>query len=133
MDLTFTAEDEKFRAEVAQWMRDNLSGEFACVKGRGGPGDEHALFEERRAWERRLAAGGWTCVGWPAEHGGRDLSLMQQVIFFEEYARAGGPGRAGHIGEGLLGPTVIAFGTEEQKKRFLPPIVAGEELWCQGY
>jgi len=133
MDLRFTEEDEKFRAEVAAWMADNLTGEFAALKGRGGPGDEHVMFDERRAWERRLAEGGWTCVSWPKEHGGRDLSLMQQVIFFEEYARAGGPGRVGHIGETLLGPTLIAFGTEEQKKRFLPAIVSGEELWCQGY
>lgn len=133
MDLRFTEEDERFRAEVAQWMGDNLAGEFACVKGRGGPGDEHAMFEERRAWEKRLAAGGWTCVAWPKRYGGRELSLMQQVIFFEEYARAGGPGRVGHIGETLLGPTVIAFGSEEQKRRFLPPIVSGDELWCQGY
>ncbi len=133
MDLTFTEEDEKFRREVAEWMADNLTGEFACVKGRGGPGDEHSMFEERRAWEKRLAEGGWTCVTWPKEHGGRDLPLMQQVIFFEEYARAGGPGRVGHIGETLLGPTVIAFGTDEQKRRFLPAILSGEELWCQGY
>ena len=133
MDLRFTEADEEFRREVAEWMADNLTGEFAAVKGRGGPGDEHSMFEERRAWERRLAEGGWTCVTWPKEYGGRDLSLMQQVIFFEEYARAGGPGRVGHIGETLLGPTLIAFGTEEQKKRFLPAIVSGEELWCQGY
>ena len=133
MDLRFSEEDERFRREVATWLADNLTGEFAALRGRGGPGDEHALFEERRAWERKLGAGGWTCVGWPKEHGGRGLSLMQQVIFHEEYARAGGPGRLGHIGETLLGPTVIAFGSEEQKRRFLPPIVAGEELWCQGY
>ena len=133
MDLRFTEEDESFRREVAEWMNDNLRGEFAAVKGRGGPGDEHAMFDERRAWERKLAEGGWTCVGWPKEHGGRDLSLMQQVIFFEEYARAGGPGRVGHIGETLLGPTIIAFGSDEQKKRFLPKIVSGDELWCQGY
>jgi len=133
MDLRFSEEDERFRREVATWLADNLTGEFAALRGRGGPGDEHALFAERRAWEKKLAAGGWTCVAWPVEHGGRGLSLMQQVIFFEEYARAGGPGRVGHIGETLLGPTLIAFGSEAQQRRFLPPIVAGEELWCQGY
>ena len=133
MDLRFSEADEAFRREVAQWLADNLVGEFAPLRGRGGPGDEHVLLEERRAWERRLGAAGWTCVGWPTEYGGRGLSLMQQVIFFEEYARAQGPGRLGHIGETLLGPTIIAFGTEAQKRRFLPPIVKGEELWCQGY
>jgi len=133
MDLHFTAADEAFRAEVAQWLADNLVGEFAALRGRGGPGDEHVLLAERRAWERKLGAAGWTCVGWPQAYGGRGLSLMQQVIFFEEYARAEGPGRLGHIGETLLGPTLIAFGTDAQKRRFLPPIIAGEELWCQGY
>jgi alkylation response protein AidB-like acyl-CoA dehydrogenase len=133
VDLRFSEEDEVFRGEVAQWLADHLSGEFAELRGRGGPGDESALIEERRAWERKLGEAGWTCVGWPLECGGRGLSLMQQVIFYEEYARAGGPGRLGHIGEGLAGPTIIHFGTEEQKQRFLPGIVKGEDLWCQGY
>ncbi len=133
MHLRFSEEEEAFRREVAAWLADQLSGEFAAVRGRGGPGDEHALLDERRAWERKLAEGGWTCIGWPRECGGRGASLTEQVIFYEEYARAGGPGRLGHIGEGLLGPTVIAFGSEEQKRRFLPPIVRGEEIWCQGY
>ena len=133
MDLRFSAADEAFRAEVARWLADNLVGDVAPLRGRGGPGDEHVLIEERRAWERTLGEGGWTCVGWPKEYGGRGLSLLQQVIFFEEYARARGPGRLGHIGETLLGPTIMAFGTAAQKRRFLPPIVKGEELWCQGY
>ncbi|MBA2283223.1 MAG: acyl-CoA dehydrogenase family protein [Actinomycetota bacterium] len=133
MDLRYSAEDEAFRAEVRDFLETSLSGEFAVVRGRGGPGDEHALFDERLAWERHLGAHGWTCVGWPKEHGGRGLSLHQQVIYFAEYAAAWAPGRVGHIGETLLGPTVIAFGTAEQQQRFLPPIVRGEELWCQGY
>ncbi|MGH0030304.1 MAG: acyl-CoA dehydrogenase family protein [Myxococcota bacterium] len=133
MQLRFSPEDEAFRKEVAGWLADHLVGEFEAIKGRGGPGDENAFVDERRAWERKLGDAGWTCIGWPTEHGGRGASLAQQVIFYEEYARAGGPGRAGHIGETLLGPTLIAFGSEEQKQRFLPPIVRGEELWCQGY
>lgn len=133
MDLRFSDEDEAFRKEIAGWLADNLRGEFETVRGRGGPGDEHALLDERRAWERKLGAAGWACVGWPKECGGRGLSLSQQVIYHEEYARAEGPGRLGHIGETLLGPTIIAFGSEAQKKRFLPPIVAADELWCQGY
>jgi alkylation response protein AidB-like acyl-CoA dehydrogenase len=133
MKLSFSAEDEQFRAEVAGWLQDNLSGEFEKLKYRGGPGDEHMYPGERQVWEQKLAEGGWTCVGWPQEYGGRGCSIEQQVIFFEEYARAGAPGRVGHIGEGLTGPTLIAFGTEEQKQRYLPGIVAGTELWCQGY
>ena len=133
MDLRFSPQDEAFRHEAAAWLDHHLSGEFAGVRGRGGPGDEHALFDERLAWERKLGAAGWNCVGWPKEYGGRGATLSEQVIFHEEYARAGGPGRLGHIGETLLGPTVMAFGSEEQKRRFLGPIVRAEELWCQGY
>jgi alkylation response protein AidB-like acyl-CoA dehydrogenase len=133
MDLSFTPEQERFRKEVRSYLDDLLHGEFAEIRGRGGPGDEHSCFEERLAWEQRLGADGWTCVGWPTEFGGRGLPLHQQVIYFEEYARAGGPGRLGHIGEGLIGPTLIHFGTPEQQRRFLPPIRLGQELWCQGY
>ena len=133
MDLRFTPEEEAFRKEVRTYLDELLHGEFAVIRGRGGPGDEHAFFDERLAWEQRLGADGWTCVGWPVEFGGRGLPLNQQVIYFEEYARAGGPGRLGHIGEGLIGPTLIHFGSPEQQHRFLPAIVAGEELWCQGY
>lgn len=133
MDLRFSAEDEAFRDEIRTFLEESLAGDFAVCRGRGGPGDDDCLFEERLAWERHLGAHGWTCVAWPKEHGGRGLTLHQQVIYYEEYARARAPGRIGHIGETLLGPTLIAFGTEEQQRRFLPGIVAGTELWCQGY
>jgi len=133
MKLTFTAADEAFRAEIAGWLKDNLCGEFEQLRFRGGPGDEHMFPAERKRWEQKLAEGGWTCVGWPTEHGGRGCSIEQQVIFHEEYARAGAPGRVGHIGEGLAGPTLIAFASPEQQQKYLPGILAGTELWCQGY
>lgn len=133
MQLRFTEEDERFRDEVADWLTDNLSGEFSSIRHRGGPGDEHVFVEERKAWEKRLAAGGWTCIGWPEAWGGKGATIEQQVIFNEEYARAGGPGRVGHIGETLTGPTLLAFGSDDQKQRYLPGIRAGESLWCQGY
>jgi alkylation response protein AidB-like acyl-CoA dehydrogenase len=125
--------DEEFRRTVAGWLAKHLAGEFAGLRGAGGPGREHEAHAERVAWNRQLAAAGWTCLGWPAEHGGRGATLAQQVIFHEEYARAGGPARVGYLGEELLGPTLIAFGTAEQQQRFLPPIRAVTELWCQGY
>ncbi|MGH3171928.1 MAG: acyl-CoA dehydrogenase family protein, partial [Trebonia sp.] len=125
--------DDDFRAEVRVWLTESLSGEFASVAGRGGPGREHELIEERLAWERRLGDGGWIGLGWPSSAGGRELSWGRQVIFHEEYARAGGPGRVGHIGEQLVGPTLLMFGRDSQRKRFLPGILAGTELWCQGY
>ena len=125
--------DEEFRRTVAGWLADNLAGRFAGLRGAGGPGREHEAHAERVAWNRHLAAAGWTCLGWPAEHGGRGATLAQQVIFHEEYARAGAPARVGYLGEELLGPTLIRFGTAAQQQRFLPPIRAVTELWCQGY
>jgi len=133
MDLRFTADEDRFRKDARTYLDDLLHGEFAVIRGRGGPGDEHSFYDERLAWERRLGADQWTCVGWPAEHGGRALPLPLQVIWYEEYARAGGPGRLGHIGEGLIGPTLIHFGSPAQQQRFLPQIRLGGELWCQGY
>jgi alkylation response protein AidB-like acyl-CoA dehydrogenase len=131
--VRFTAQDEEFRADVRKWLEANLAGEFADLRGAGGVGREHERHAERLAWNRRLAAAGWTCLGWPAEHGGRAASLTQQVIFHEEYARSGAPARVSIVGEELLGPTLIRFGTPEQQARFLPPIKAVRELWCQGY
>src|SRR6201993_682243 len=124
---------EEFRAEVRQWLADNLVGEFAALKGLGGPGREHEAFEERRAWNQHLAAAGLTCLGWPVEHGGRGLSTAHRVAFYEEYAKADAPDKVNHFGEELLGPTLIAFGTPEQQQRFLPGILDVTELWCQGY
>ena len=133
MKLTFSAADEQFRQEVADWLEANLCGDFEPIRFRGGPGDEHSFVEERKVWEQALAEGGWTAIGWPKEFGGRGASIEQQVIFNEEYARAGGPGRVGHIGETLTGPTLIAYGTQAQCDKYLPGIKAGRELWCQGY
>ena len=133
MDLRDRPEDVAFRLEVRRFLEEHLVDEFAELGGRGGSGDETFGFEVRRRWERVLAEGGWTCLGWPDEYGGRGASMTEQVVFNEEYARAGAPGRVNVMGEGLLGPTLIHYGTPEQKARFLPPIREGSELWCQGY
>jgi alkylation response protein AidB-like acyl-CoA dehydrogenase len=128
--MGFGHEDEEFRGRVREWLAANVP---SGLRGLGGPGREHEAFGDRLAWNRRLAAAGWTCLGWPAAYGGQDASLARQVIFYEEYALSGAPARVAIVGEELLGPTLIAFGTPEQKRRFLPPIAAVEELWCQGY
>lgn len=124
--MRFSPEDEAFRARVRAWLETNAPPE---LRGAGGPGREHEAFEERLAWNRRLARAGWTCLSWPD----RDTPLAQQVIFYEEYARARAPARVAVVGEELAGPMIGAFGTPEQKDRFLPPIRAVEELWCQGF
>ena len=122
--------DEQFRESVRSWLATNLPPELV---GTGGPGREHELVAERLAWERTLGAAGWIGLGWPVADGGRGLPWRQQAIFYAEYARADAPGRVGHIGEQLLGPTLLAFGTASQKARFLPGILAGTTMWCQGY
>ncbi|GHD13835.1 acyl-CoA dehydrogenase [Streptomyces violarus] len=117
VEFGFAREDEDFRAEVREWLAAHATG----VSG-------------RRAWERTLGAAGWIGLGWGVSgYGNRRVNLTRQVVWAEEYARSGAPPRSGHIGENLLAPTLIAHGTEEQKARFLPPIAAGDELWCQGY
>lgn len=130
MKLGFSAADEAFRAECAGWLQAQMAGPFADIKG------IHNLVskvERRRLWEQTLAQHGWSCIGWPEQWGGRDATLAQQVIFAEEYARAGAPNRINHIGVELAGPTILDFGTEEQKAKFLPGIAAGTDIWCQGY
>ncbi|WP_395336603.1 acyl-CoA dehydrogenase family protein [Novosphingobium sp. BL-8H] len=130
MKLGFSQADEHFRQECADWLNGQMAGEFRDIKGitklTGSP-------ERRKEWEKQLAAHKWSCIGWPEQWGGRNATLAQQVIFAEEYARAGVPGRVNHIGIELAGPTILTFGTEEQKQRFLPGIAAGETIFCQGF
>lgn len=133
MDLRDDPKEAAFRLEARSWLEENLTGRFAEAAGAGGPGREHEDIEVRREWEMHLGRAGWTCVGWPQEWGGRGASLSEQVIWNEEYVRANAPARIGVLGEGLLGPALIAYGTEQQKRRFLPRIRLGEELWCQGF
>lgn len=124
------SDDEGFRREIRDWLAANLTDE---VRGAGGPGRENEAFPQRLAFARRLAAAGWTTLGWPVAHGGRGASLNQQVIFHEEYAKAAAPSRVDHIGTTMVGPTLMDHGTPEQQRRFLPALAAVDELWCQGY
>jgi alkylation response protein AidB-like acyl-CoA dehydrogenase len=130
MRTGFTPAQERFRSEAAGWLEAQLSGPFREIRGVTAAS---GMLERRKEWERALGAARWSCIGWPEEYGGRGASLAEQVIFAEEYARAGAPGRIGHMGIELAGPTILTFGTPEQKQRFLPPIARGEQLWCQGY
>ncbi|MEU9136030.1 acyl-CoA dehydrogenase family protein [Streptomyces sp. NPDC048404] len=117
MDFAFGPQDEAFRREARAWLAERLTGT---------PG--------RREWERELGKGGWIGLGWEEDgYGNRRADLTRQVVWAEEYARSGAPARSGHIGENLLAPTLIAHGTPRQKRRFLPPVAEGRELWCQGY
>lgn len=130
MKLGFSPEDEAFRATVADWLAGQMSGDFSDIRGVTGV---NTMVERRKQWEVRLGEHGWSVIGWPKKWGGRDASLIQQVIFAEEYARSGAPSRIGHPGLELAGPTILHFGSEEQKQRFLPDIAAGKTYWAQGF
>jgi alkylation response protein AidB-like acyl-CoA dehydrogenase len=131
MDFAFSPEDEVFRHEIRSWLAEHLTDELRAI-GRTTLA-RPAAWERRVAWERELASDGWVGLSWPAAVGGREASLLQRLIFDEEYTAADAPPRAGFFGEQLLGPTMIIHGTEEQKQRFLPGILRGETFWCQGY
>ena len=125
MDLTLSPAEAAFRDELRAWLTDNNPG-------REPAGDE-AAFEFRRAWQRKLHDAGWAGVSWPTEYGGRGATLVEQAIFNEEVVRARTPSVANVLALAMGGPTVIAHGTEEQRKRFLPPILSADEIWCQGF
>lgn len=128
MDLQYTLEQQEFRASVRAWLEQHVPAapleHFDATR---------AGFEAHRAWEAELNSGGWGMVTWPKEYGGRGLDLIEWLIFEEEYFRAGAPGRVNQNGICLLGPTLMEFGTPEQKQRFLPPMASGEEIWAQAW
>src|SRR5579875_819993 len=134
MDFADSPEQAAFRAEVRRWLAANLPPEL-CVDDaadqRVAPNRE--TLAQRICWQKTMHAAGWVGISWPKEYGARGASLIEQVIFDEEYARARAPILPGASGLNLLGPTLIHWGTPAQKKRFLPPILAADELWCQGY
>jgi alkylation response protein AidB-like acyl-CoA dehydrogenase len=125
MDLTLSPNELAFRDELRAWLQAN-------DPGREPAGDE-AEFAFRREWQRSLHAGGWAGVSWPTEYGGRGATLIEQAIYNEEVVRAKAPQTANVLGLAMGGPTVIAHGTEEQRHRYLPPILSADEIWCQGF
>jgi alkylation response protein AidB-like acyl-CoA dehydrogenase len=129
MDLKLNAEETKFRDELRAWLTANVPKDWE--EWREKPLEES--FQYLRTWQRKLHEGRWAAVSWPKEYGGRGATLMQQAIFWEEMSRAGAPSMANALGLGLIGPTIIAHGTEAQKKRFIPKILSAEEIWCQGF
>jgi len=133
MDFDLTLAERDFRDEVRTWLEEHLVGDFADLRGRGGTGQDDIGAEQQIAWERELASGGWLGIDFPARLGGRDCSLVEQVLFHQTYVEARAPGRLPNMGVTLLGPTLVAYGTPEQQERFVPPILSGEEFWCQGY
>lgn len=132
MDLSLTPQLQEFRDEVRTWLDEHLVGDFAKIKGEGFSWDD-SFWDERIAWDKELAAGGWLCLGWPEEYGGRGASVDEQMIFQLEYSRANAPYRGSIHGQDLLGPTLLHYGSDALKQRFLPKITAVEQFWGQGF
>ena len=125
MDLTLNPSEEKLRDEVRAWLADNHPGPE--------PDELDAVISFRREWQLKLYEAGWAGISWPEEYGGRGATLIEQAVFAQEMARAEAPSPANILGLAMGGPVVIAHGTEEQKQRYLKPILSGEEIWCQGF
>ena len=130
MDLDYPPEAERFRGEIRQWLAVNVPADWPESAG-AMTADQRAQFFED--WNDKLFAGGWICATWPREYGGKGLSLMEAVVLAEEFERAGVPLRADFFGDTLVGPTILRWGTEEQKREFLPLILSGQISWCQGF
>ena len=133
MDLTWSAEEDEFRAEARSWLEANVAAWRAEVGGEPASGDTREGFAQHLAWERRLFDDRWAVVSWSAEHGGRGASLWEWLIFEEEYYRAGCPPRVTQNGIFLLAPSIYEFGTPAQQAGILRRMAAGDDLWCQGW
>lgn len=130
MDLNLTPQEQNFRDEVRAWLLANVPKDW---ESRRATDDMRDFFAFLRGWQKQVFDAGWAGVSWPQAYGGRGATLMEQVIFTEEMARAIAPPLANVLGLSLIGPTIIAYGTDEQKKRFLPNILSADEIWCQGF
>ncbi|MGH9576722.1 MAG: acyl-CoA dehydrogenase family protein, partial [Terriglobales bacterium] len=134
MDFQYTTEQESFRRDVRGWLRDNLPEDLKvddAADERVAP--NRNIFERRRKWQRTMYDAGWVGLSWPREYGGRAAGLIEQVIFDEEYSRARAPVLPGYSGLGMCGPTLMHWGADAQKSRFIRRILSGEDIWCQGY
>ena len=133
MDFSYTKDQADFCEEVRTWLEEHIRGDFLKLRGKGLTGHDDVDPELQIAWERELATGGWLGIDFPKWIGGRECSLVEQVLFHKTYVEADAPGRIPNMGVTLLGPTLLAFGSKAQQERFIPKILSGEELWCQGY
>jgi len=130
MDLNYSSEEEQFRLEVRNWLEDNLPK--SGLRGEARVRGDKSTLQKMRDWHRRLYEGGYLALSWPKEYGGQALDPAREAIVNQEMVRARAPGAVGG-GISMLGPTLITWGTEAQKKRYLPKVLTAEEIWCQGY
>lgn len=132
MDFSFTKEEEEFRQELRTWLEENLPEGWQEGK-RNLPTDLEEYYQFLREWQNKLYEGGWAAIAWPKEYGGRDATLMEEIIYHQEMVRVDAPHPINYVGIHMVGPTLIEFGTEEQKEKYIKKMLTGEEVWCQGY
>src|SRR2546423_11633517 len=132
MNFDYPPEAEAFRSEFRAWLDANLDPE---LKGAGAMAavDSPDALERMRAWNRTLAEAGYAAIAWPVEYGGRGAGVMEQVVYAEELSRSSAPGTLNVIGISNIAPSIMHHGTDEQKRRFLEPMLRGDEIWCQGF
>ncbi len=131
MDYRYPQETAAFRQEVRQWLADNLGDDLRGISNRANPDPDQ--LEALRAWNRRIAEAGYAAISWPAEYGGRDAGVMEQVVLAEEMHRARAPAALNPIGLANIAPSIMTWGTEEQKATLLPRMLRGDDIWCQGF
>ncbi len=132
MDLNLTPQEQQFRDEFRAWLESNIPADWQAYESRDEESSRER-FEFLRVWQKKMFEAGWVGIHWPKEYGGRGVTIIEQAVFIEEMARAQAPPLINVLGLSLLGPTLINYGTEEQKQRFLSNILSADEIWCQGY
>src|SRR5437763_15029764 len=133
MNLDYPPEAEAFRTEFRAWLEDNLDPDLESARGVMSVWESPEGLDRRRRWNRTRADAGYAAIAWPAQFGGRGAGLIEQVVYAEELHRAGAPGTLNPIGISNIAPAILQHGTEDQKRRFLPPMLRGDEIWCQGF
>ena len=131
MDLKPTPQEQQFREELRAWLQANKPAPFEGDDST--PEGKKAYVDFLKAWQKKVFEGGWAGISWPKEYGGRGATIIEQSIFQEEFALSGAPHLVNSLGLAIIGPTIIAVGTEEQKQRYIAKILSAEEIWCQGF
>ena len=132
MDFSFTEQEEAFRAELQSWLHENLPAGW-LEGNRQLPEDEGAYKQFLKDWQYKLYAGGWAAIAWPKQYGGREASLVEEIIYHQEMAKVSAPPSVNYVGLHMVAPTLMQIGTAEQKEKYIEKIATAEEIWCQGY
>lgn len=132
MDFSYTSQEEQFRLELREWLENNLP-EGWMVGTFKMPENQEELGQFLRNWQRKLSEGRWAAIAWPEHQGGRNATLMEEIIYHQEMVRVKAPPLVNYVGLHMVGPTLMQIGSKEQQEKYISKIITGEEVWCQGY